>query len=342
MSVYPFIESFSSAYATALSLQIERALDAGQCGASRRRFVQICDVETRAFMHSNFGQDLDIDLKVKLPSELVQKYLGQNIFADPLEFSYEKTIREIRQLAVTEEDNLADALPSLEEVFQESHVQAEREDQIAEAAKEFAEDKWPFNRMTEEPAAEKVPGPWSYLASFGPTYVASLLSLEVAQALETDLEQMAEETPSLERMGKVCRQTAEKFIEANFDNPVDMQELLFEVEFPTQLVQKYLNITLPGNSYSVSLKEIQQMMEPSAKGSTDTLTQEIDEILPSLETHFEEASRRAEAAKIEAEQKAARIAAEEEAKKAAAQGLLASLPSISSFFRSTPTTTPAT
>ncbi|MBS0648856.1 MAG: hypothetical protein JSS10_06510 [Verrucomicrobia bacterium] len=355
MSVYSFNEVFSSAYATVLSLQIERALEVGQSNPSRKRFMQIYDAETKAFLISSFGQVPPMDLhaflaKIKLPTELVQKYLGQKNFADSLEFyGKEMTMREIQQLAVSEEEDLADTFPSLEEVFQESHAQAEREDQIAEAAKEFAEDRWPFNRMTEEPAAGNAAGPYSYLASFGPTYVASLLSLELTQALETDLEQMAEKTPSLERMGKVCCQTAEKFIQANFQQPVDMQELLLEVEFPTQLVQKYLHVTFPGNPYSVSLTQIQQLIEPSTESSFDALTQELDAILPSLESHLEEASRRAEAEEA-AKMEAARIAAEEEAKKtaAASQGLLASfpslpeLPSLSSFFVSTPTATVST
>lgn len=321
-----------------LSRQIEQALEADQTGGSKGRFIKILDSETNAFMQAN---TLDIDLQelleqVKLPTELVQKYLGQRTPSDLFQGlpGKEMTLKEIRQYHIEIiSDEIEVGLPSLEEVLGEAHTDAEREDYITTVAKEFDEDRWPFNAMPEEPK-DRVTGPWSYLASFGAPYVGSLLSLDIAQALEADIEQMTTsgETPSAERMAEVGYKTAEKFIQANFETPVDIADLLAEVELPTELVQKYIpSITFAEGFRTVSLKEIRQQMEPSSERSFGELSQELDAVLPSLESHFEEAAAKAnvrEAEKKEAEFQAAVLAAKQYAENVAAsnQSWLPSMP----------------
>jgi len=325
-------DKYSSACATVLSMQLEQALEADQASASRGRFTKLWDSEIEAFMRLNtpniaLKEFLD---KVKLPTELVQKYLGEkssDVFFQRFP-GKEMTAGEIRHYQGEVPDELDDLdLPLLEAVFSQSHAQAEREDRIANTLKESENDRWPFNSMLEEPKG-RIPGPWSYLASFGAPYVVSLTSSVIAQALEADIEQMtaAGEAPSLERMGKVCREAAEKFIEANFDNVMDAQELLLNIELPAKLVQKYLNSMSSAEGY-MSLQQIQQYMEGSPENSFDQLVQELDRVLPSLDAHLEEAADKAEARET-AKLEAARVAAELQAKSVshANQSWLPSLP----------------
>jgi hypothetical protein len=334
--------SLISATAAVLSLQIEQALEANQMQACKGRFIKILDGETNAFMQANMPAiDLQKVLEqVKLSTELVQKYLGPRTSSDLFQGfpGKEMTLKEIRQHHIEViSDEFDDVnLPSLEEILSESHANAVNEDQITTIAKDFEEDRWPFNGIADEPK-EPISGPWAYLASFGAPYVASLLSLDIAQALEADIEQMTAsgEAPSAERMAEVGYKAAEKFIQANFETAVNIADLLAEVELPIELVQKYItSITFAEGCRTVSLKEIRQQMEPSSERFFDRLSQELDEVLPSLESHFEEASAKAnvrEAEKKEAEYQAAKLAAEQYAKSVAAseQSWLPSLPWLS-------------
>lgn len=333
-----FNRAYSSAQAIVLSMQLEQALEADQTRASPVRFTKIWDAEVEAFVKA-YKPEIEMQEildKVKLPTELVLKYFGQEASSDPFQVFHgkEKTAPEIRQYVSKVSDGFDEPeLPSLETIFSESHAKAETQDYIKTNNAEFEDDKWPFNSMPPEPK-DKVQGPWSYLASFGAPYVTSLLSLDLAKAMEADIEQMnaSGEAPSLEGMGKVCRETADKFIEANFEAPVDLEELLFEVELPTEMVQKYLpSMTFAEGAITVTLKQIQQQMEPSSKGSLD----DLKKILPSLKSHIKEAHEKVlERIFMEdAKKRLAALDAEFAAQQAPStptfgQGLLSSLPSL--------------
>jgi hypothetical protein len=276
------------------------------------RFMEVCEAATAKFMECKkekspeFVQELTD--RVALPVNLASLYLSHIIPGSFFARSGEDISLKKLQLRLI--PGIENELPSIEEIFREAHERVEKMEEE------------PVMISNPLPIQEAVPSE-TFIAEllkepYGPAYAASLLSLEIEESLKMHLIQMSQPEEAPRKLFKqICQAVTVSFLQRNFGTD-STQDFCRQVEISTELVRHYLGIAADDNRQKIPLNEIALLEIPEV--TLVPLAQEIDAILPSMESHLAEAHMRGEEiakADFEAKVEAARLAAEKHAKETA-------------------------